>query len=475
MRDEFRAVPRDTSVLLGESLVLECSPPKGQPEPVVKWNKDGESIDLTSDKRLKIDPSGNLVIYDVEKRDAGRYQCSAENVASRRVSKPVKVRVMEAPEFVTRPDESRTALAGQDVMIACQAEGDPHPEIIWTRENRDIDLTRAKIIPGKGIRIEDVRPSDKGTYVCTAKNAAGVVTTKAELIVSEPPVITVRPETSVQIAVDVQRLVKLDCMIAGNPRPLVFWAKESNRGVPGDVFFPGDVKGAVSVSQTGSLLIQEPRVEDSGHFACFGLNTVGSVVTRSHLFAYDTDDFHGSSLQHPGLYHDEEGLALEITEARLLLSGKRVVLKYVEAESPTSIKVSWSLDDLDYVDGFRVWFKANRKGKSFQHVDVTHPEAASFVIQRLEEFTKYDILVQPFFKGNVLGLPSELRRVETHQAPPSHPPLIVEAKLLNASTIFLGWEPLLASSTNGPLKGYEVSIFLLISVSFKKKGDTFGP
>ena len=93
MKDEFRAVPRDTDVILGESLVLECSPPKGDPEPVVKWKKDGESIDLTSDKRIKIDAGGNLVIFDAVKSDEGRYQCSAENVASLRLSKPVRVRI----------------------------------------------------------------------------------------------------------------------------------------------------------------------------------------------------------------------------------------------------------------------------------------------------------------------------------------------------------------------------------------------
>ena len=93
MREEFKNVPKDTDVLLGERFVLECSAPRGHPAPVIKWKKDGENFDLTSSKRVKIDGSGNLVVQKAENGDQGRYQCSAENVAATRVSNPVRVRV----------------------------------------------------------------------------------------------------------------------------------------------------------------------------------------------------------------------------------------------------------------------------------------------------------------------------------------------------------------------------------------------
>ena len=63
MRDEFRSEPVDTDAILNEDVVLECNPPKGHPEPVVKWKKDGDNLDLTSSKRIKIDERGNLVRF----------------------------------------------------------------------------------------------------------------------------------------------------------------------------------------------------------------------------------------------------------------------------------------------------------------------------------------------------------------------------------------------------------------------------
>ena len=54
MRDDFRILPKDTDVSVGQDTILKCSPPKGHPSPEVRWKKDGDFLDLTSSNRYKI-------------------------------------------------------------------------------------------------------------------------------------------------------------------------------------------------------------------------------------------------------------------------------------------------------------------------------------------------------------------------------------------------------------------------------------
>jgi hypothetical protein len=46
LRDEFRASPQNTWVAQGDTAILECEPPRGNPEPKVSWKKNGNPIDI---------------------------------------------------------------------------------------------------------------------------------------------------------------------------------------------------------------------------------------------------------------------------------------------------------------------------------------------------------------------------------------------------------------------------------------------
>ena len=52
LKDEFRVEPKNKKVVQGETIMLECSPPRGHPEPIVYWKKNGVNLDLESNKRF---------------------------------------------------------------------------------------------------------------------------------------------------------------------------------------------------------------------------------------------------------------------------------------------------------------------------------------------------------------------------------------------------------------------------------------
>ena len=65
---------------------MECSPPRGFPEPVVSWKKDGRELRPGDDARVTVHSSGNLIITDVRSSDTGFYTCVATNMVGSKVS-----------------------------------------------------------------------------------------------------------------------------------------------------------------------------------------------------------------------------------------------------------------------------------------------------------------------------------------------------------------------------------------------------
>ena len=69
LRGEFREEPDDTVAVVGEPIILECSPPRGHPPPSVTWEKDGEIVE-DDGNRVRIMEDGNLMISEVKFKKA---------------------------------------------------------------------------------------------------------------------------------------------------------------------------------------------------------------------------------------------------------------------------------------------------------------------------------------------------------------------------------------------------------------------
>ena len=98
LKEDFKVQPRDQKRGVGETVVLDCRPPKGLPEPRVSWRKDGETVEENS--RIQMAAVGNLVINNAQKSDSGVYACLAKNVAGEKTSRPANVVIMGKIDWI---------------------------------------------------------------------------------------------------------------------------------------------------------------------------------------------------------------------------------------------------------------------------------------------------------------------------------------------------------------------------------------
>uniref|UniRef100_A0A182TLV9 Roundabout n=1 Tax=Anopheles melas TaxID=34690 RepID=A0A182TLV9_9DIPT len=178
-----------------------------------------------------------------------------------------------------------TALVGQRVQFRCAVDGDPTPQILWSKENGHIPVGRAEIQEeeDRSLVIRSVVPTDQGMYICEAHNSIGQISAKAQLIVNSPPTFLIKPQDQ---KTALNGVASFKCTASGNPQPSVFWTKEGSQ----TLMFPNNTYDNMQVSVQGTLQIRGVQKDDDGYYICSALSVAGSTVSRAYLQVLTSED-----------------------------------------------------------------------------------------------------------------------------------------------------------------------------------------
>nr|XP_037870622.1 Down syndrome cell adhesion molecule-like protein Dscam2 isoform X35 [Bombyx mori] len=280
---------------------VECAA-RGSPTPDIIWVRaDGTTVGDVPGLRQVL-PNGNLLFPPFRAKDyrqevhAQVYACLARNPVGTILSRDVNVRAVVAQQYDTDVNKEYVIL-GNSILLKCQVPSfvadftevlswhTDHNEDFFPGENYD---GKYLVLPSGELHIRDVGPEDGyKSYQCRTKHRLTGETrlsaTKGRLVITEPvgsksPTFSNDVQFSGIIRKTYQDFAML-CQAQAFPVPLFRWYKfidGTTRKQP--VTLDDRVKQV-----SGTLIIKEAKVEDSGKYLCVVNNSVGGESVETVL------------------------------------------------------------------------------------------------------------------------------------------------------------------------------------------------
>ena len=156
----------------------------------------------------------------------------------------------------------------QNITIACNASGQPHPSITWLKSVGSLPRERAKVKNG-ALTIYDVTRNDGGIYICKANNMLGSASAMS-LVVTFPPLrFKLIPPKEVT-PYSFGSTVLLPCSSESDLRTKITWTKDGKSSLPADTYF----------LPNGTMVLSSIKKTHVGTYTCRVTNALSTIEAR---------------------------------------------------------------------------------------------------------------------------------------------------------------------------------------------------
>ncbi|KAG8595562.1 hypothetical protein GDO81_001555 [Engystomops pustulosus] len=485
----------------------------GNPDPEITWFKDYLPVDTSnSNGRIKQLRSGALQIEQSEEADQGKYECVATNSAGTRYSAPANlyVRVRRiAPRF-SIPPTNHEIMPGGSVNITCVAVGSPMPYVKWMLGAEDLTPEDDMPIGRNVLELTDVRQS--ANYTCVAMSTLGVIEAIAQITVKAlprppgTPMVTESTATSITLTWD-----------SGNPEPVTYYiiqhkpksseeqykeidgvattrysvaglspyseyefrvvaVNNIGRGPPSEPVTtrtseqapssaPRNVQARMLSSSTILVQWEEPE-EPNGQIQ--GYRVYYTMDPTQHINSWTKSNIADSHITTIGSLVPQKTYSVKVLAFTSVgdgpLSNEIQVITQTgvpsqplnfkaEAESETSILLSWTPPRSDTISSYKLYYK---EGDHSEEQTVTIEPTTSYRLQGLKPNTLY------YFRLAAeapLGLGASTTEIsaKTLQSKPSAPPQDIRCNSQSSTSILVSWLPPAEEKQNGAITAYSIN------------------
>ncbi|XP_061557874.1 protein turtle homolog B-like isoform X4 [Phycodurus eques] len=181
-------MPSVLYVAIGLPGFIRCPVDATPPVTLVKWKKDGLPLRIDKYPGWSQMDDGSIRVAEVTEDSLGTYTCMPYNaLGSMGWSPPAPLVLKDPPKFSVVPGGEYRQEAGRELVIPCEADGDPFPNITWRKVGKPTK-SKHNVLPRGSLQFKSLTKEDHGEWECVATNVATSITasTHVQVIGTSP-------------------------------------------------------------------------------------------------------------------------------------------------------------------------------------------------------------------------------------------------------------------------------------------------
>ncbi|KAM4712389.1 neuronal cell adhesion molecule a isoform 2-T2 [Anableps anableps] len=257
----------------------------------------------------------------------------------------------------------------ENIVIHCEAKGNPHPSFSWTRNGTNFDVEKdSKVLmkPGSGTLVIDISGEKadayEGTYQCTASNEHGKALSN-NIVIRQSRSPLWSKERNEAILVQKGLPLLLPCRPpAGLPPPVIFWMDNNFQKLPLDK--------RVSQALNGDLYFSNVLPEDTrSDYICYARFPYTQTIQQKQPISVVVLNNNPEGERHPDFM-----LPSGSTSNKMVLRGETLELECIAKGLPTP-NILWQKDAGKLPSGRTSFYHFN---KTLKISDVNEDDAGDY-------------------------------------------------------------------------------------------------